>query len=186
MIDHGQDTDVLQPEPVRQGGLVQRDIGSPLLVHNVSHLGRIYTRSSNHPDRPLPYPSTGLYRTAPLPCRLWEYSVFVGVPCKHASQDSFESERLSIQSFQPASPCLFWSAVMRFAVMRFLDVFSLILSFLGFYAIVYSLRLLLPRNIVPPVLTALNEAMALLECDEAISIPNLGDYRANMATCAHT
>ncbi|KAI0274006.1 pre-mRNA splicing factor [Russula aff. rugulosa BPL654] len=26
MIDHGQDTDVLQPDPVRQGGLVQRDM----------------------------------------------------------------------------------------------------------------------------------------------------------------
>jgi hypothetical protein len=93
----------------------------------------------------------------------------------------FESKRLSFQSFQPASPCLFWSAVMRF-----LDVFSLILSFFGFYGIVFSLRLLLPKNIVPLVLTALNEAMALLERDEAIYIPSLGDYRANMATCAHT
>ncbi len=41
MIDHGQDTDVLQPEPVRQGGLVQRDMVSPvlfsnLIVHNIS------------------------------------------------------------------------------------------------------------------------------------------------------
>ena len=70
--------------------------------------------------------------------------------------------------------------------MQFLDVFSLILSFLGFYGIVFSLRLLLPRNIVPLVSTALNEAMALLESDEAIYIPNLGDYRANLATCAHT
>jgi hypothetical protein len=93
----------------------------------------------------------------------------------------FESERLSIQSFQPASPCLFWSAVMQS-----LDVFNLILSFLGFYGIVFSLRLLLPRNIVPLVSTALNEAMALLERDEAVYIPNLGDYRANLATCAHT
>jgi len=65
--------------------------------------------------------------------------------------------------------------------MRFLDVFSLILSFLGFYGIVFSLRLLLPRNIVPLVLTALNEAIAILERDEAIYIPNLSDYRANLA-----
>ena len=70
--------------------------------------------------------------------------------------------------------------------MRFLDIFSLILSFLGFYAIVFSLRLLLPRNIVPLVLTALNEAMALLESDEVIYIPNLGAYRANLAMCVHT
>ena len=70
--------------------------------------------------------------------------------------------------------------------MQFLDIFSLILSFLGFYGIVFSLRLLLPRNIVPLVLTALNEAMALLESDEAIYIPNSSGYRANLATCAHT
>ena len=69
--------------------------------------------------------------------------------------------------------------------MRFLDVFNLILSLIGFYAIVFSLRLLLPRNIVPLVLTALNEAMALLERDEAIYIPNLGDYQANLAMCAY-
>ena len=67
--------------------------------------------------------------------------------------------------------------------MRFLDIFSLILSFLGFYGIVFSLRLLLPKNVVPLVLTALNEAMGLLELDEAIYIPNLGDYRANLAMC---
>jgi len=41
MIDHGQDTDVLQPEPVRPGGLVQKNMVSPvsfsnLMVHNVS------------------------------------------------------------------------------------------------------------------------------------------------------
>ena len=70
--------------------------------------------------------------------------------------------------------------------MQFLDVFSLILSFLGFYGIVFSLRLLLPRNIVPLVLTALHEAMELLESDEAIYIPNLSGYRENLATCAHT
>lgn len=70
--------------------------------------------------------------------------------------------------------------------MMFLDVFNLILSLLGLYAIVFSLRLLLPRNTVPLVLTTLNEAMALLERDEAIYIPNLSAYRANLATCVHT
>ncbi len=34
MIDHGQDTDVLQPEPVRQGGLVQKNMVSLVLVYN--------------------------------------------------------------------------------------------------------------------------------------------------------
>jgi pre-mRNA-splicing factor ATP-dependent RNA helicase DHX38/PRP16 len=41
MIDHEQDTDVLQPDPVRQGGLVQRDMVSSfrfsnLVVHNIN------------------------------------------------------------------------------------------------------------------------------------------------------
>ena len=60
--------------------------------------------------------------------------------------------------------------------MRFIDVFTLILSFLGVYGIVYSLRLLLPRNIVSLVSTSLNEAMALLGHAEAINIPNMNDY----------
>lgn len=68
--------------------------------------------------------------------------------------------------------------------MRFIDIFSLILSLLGVYGIVYSLRLLLPRNIVPHVSTSLNEAMALLEHAEAINIPNMSNYRANLAMYA--
>ena len=68
--------------------------------------------------------------------------------------------------------------------MRFIDVFTLILSFLGVYGIVYSLRLLLPRNIVPLVSTSLNEAMALLGHAETINIPNMNDYRANLAMYA--
>jgi len=68
--------------------------------------------------------------------------------------------------------------------MRFIDVFTLILSFLGVYGIVYSLRLLLPRNIVSLVSTSLNETMALLGHAEAINIPNMNDYRANLAMYA--
>lgn len=34
MIDDGQDTDVLQPEPVRQGGLLQRNMVSLFLFSN--------------------------------------------------------------------------------------------------------------------------------------------------------
>jgi hypothetical protein len=65
--------------------------------------------------------------------------------------------------------------------MRFIDIFGLILSLLGLYSIVYSLRLLLPRNIVPLVSTSHNEAMALLENAEAINIPNTSDYRVDLA-----
>jgi hypothetical protein len=69
--------------------------------------------------------------------------------------------------------------------MRFIDVLSLILSFLGVYGIVFSLRLLLPRNIVPLVSTSLTEVVALLEDAEAINIPNVSDYRANLAMCVY-
>jgi len=65
--------------------------------------------------------------------------------------------------------------------MRFIDIFGLILSLLGLYSIVYSLRLLLPRNIVPLVSTSHNEAMALLENAEAINIPNTSGYRVDLA-----
>lgn len=69
--------------------------------------------------------------------------------------------------------------------MRFFDIFSLVLSFLGVYGIVFSLRLLLPRNIVPLVSASLDEAMPLLERAEAIGIPNVSDHRANLAMYAH-
>ena len=69
--------------------------------------------------------------------------------------------------------------------MRVIDILSLILSFLGIYGIIFSLRLLLPRNIVPDVSTLLTEAMALLEHAEANNIPNVRDYRANLAMCVH-
>lgn len=41
MVDHGQDTDVLEPEPARKGGLLQKDMVSLVLffnriVHNVN------------------------------------------------------------------------------------------------------------------------------------------------------
>ena len=67
--------------------------------------------------------------------------------------------------------------------MRFIDIFGLILSFLGLYTFVYSLRLLLPRNIVPLVSTSHSEAMALLENAEATNIPNTSDYRVDLAMC---
>ena len=66
-------------------------------------------------------------------------------------------------------------------MMQFVDVFSLILSFLGLYGIVFALRLFLPRNVVPLVSISLNEAMARLESAEATNIPNVSDYRVELA-----
>jgi hypothetical protein len=62
-----------------------------------------------------------------------------------------------------------------------MDILSLVLAFLGIYGIVFSLRLLLARNIVPTVSTLLNETMAFLEHAEAIRIPDASDYRASLA-----
>jgi pre-mRNA-splicing factor ATP-dependent RNA helicase DHX38/PRP16 len=57
MIDHGQDTDVLEPEPARKGGLVQKDLVSPvlfshLIVHNVSQ-----QHTFRKPETPLEPPT---------------------------------------------------------------------------------------------------------------------------------
>ena len=65
--------------------------------------------------------------------------------------------------------------------MQVIDIFSLILSFIGLYGIVFALRLLLPWNVVPLVSTSLNETMALLENAEATNIPNVSDYRLELA-----
>lgn len=64
--------------------------------------------------------------------------------------------------------------------MAFTDILSLILSF----AVVISLRFLFPRNIVPLVSTSFEEALTLLERAEAINIPYVSEYRANLAMYA--
>jgi hypothetical protein len=64
--------------------------------------------------------------------------------------------------------------------MAFTDILSLILSF----AIVFSLRFLFPRNIVPLVSTSFEVAVALLERAEGINIPYVSEYRANLAMYA--
>ncbi|KAI0282878.1 hypothetical protein BGY98DRAFT_66029 [Russula aff. rugulosa BPL654] len=61
--------------------------------------------------------------------------------------------------------------------MAFTDILSLILS----SAIVVSLRFLFPRNIVPLVSTSFEEAVTLLQRAEAINIPYVSEYRANLA-----
>jgi hypothetical protein len=63
--------------------------------------------------------------------------------------------------------------------MAVIDVLSLILS-LG---ILFSLRLLLTCNIVPRVSKSLEEAVKALERAEAINIPYVSEYQANLAKC---
>jgi hypothetical protein len=65
--------------------------------------------------------------------------------------------------------------------MAFTDILSLIFSF----AIVFSLRFLFPRNIVPIISTSFEEAVTLLERAEAINIPYMSEYRANLAMYAY-
>ena len=67
--------------------------------------------------------------------------------------------------------------------MAFIDILSVILSF----GIVLSLRFLFPRNIVPLVSTSFEEAGTLLERAQAINIPYVSEYRANLAmyACLH-
>lgn len=61
--------------------------------------------------------------------------------------------------------------------MPFIDVFSLILS----CGIFYSLRFLLPRNIVPLVSMSFDEAWKAVQRAEAINIPYMSEYQANLA-----
>jgi hypothetical protein len=53
--------------------------------------------------------------------------------------------------------------------MRSTDIISLCLSVLGLYGLAFYLRLLLPRNVIPQVSTALNEVEALLGRAEALN-----------------
>ena len=64
--------------------------------------------------------------------------------------------------------------------MAVIDVLSLILS-LG---ILCALRLLLPRNIVPQVSKSFEEAVKALQRAEAINIPNVNEYQADLALYA--
>jgi len=68
-----------------------------------------------------------------------------------------------------------------FVRMQILDIASFCLSVIGTYGIVYSLRLLLPRNVVPHVSTALDEAMVLLEsAEDTNALPNTSEYRTTL------
>jgi hypothetical protein len=65
--------------------------------------------------------------------------------------------------------------------MQLLDIASFCLSVIGTYGIVYSLRLLLPRNVIPHVSAALDEATLLLESAEDVNaLPNTSEYWATL------
>ena len=65
--------------------------------------------------------------------------------------------------------------------MQFLEVVNFCLTVIGTYGIVYSARLLLPRNVIPHVSTALDEVMILLEsAEDHNASPNTSEYRATL------
>jgi hypothetical protein len=53
--------------------------------------------------------------------------------------------------------------------MRSTDIVSFCLSVLGLYGLAFYIRLLLPRNVIPQVSTALNEVEALLGRAETLN-----------------
>jgi hypothetical protein len=69
--------------------------------------------------------------------------------------------------------------------MRAIDIVGLALAFLGLSGIFFSLRWLLPRNVVPLVSASHDEAMALFEHAVAINTPNVSVYRTRLAMYAH-
>jgi len=63
--------------------------------------------------------------------------------------------------------------------MQFTDILSFCFSVLGLYGLVYYLRFLMPRNLLPYVSAALAEAERLLDRAESIGvIPRPNDYRS--------
>jgi hypothetical protein len=63
--------------------------------------------------------------------------------------------------------------------MQFTVIFSLCFSILGLYSLVYYLRILIPRNLLPYVSAVLTEAEDLLDRAELTGvIPRPNDYRS--------
>jgi hypothetical protein len=63
--------------------------------------------------------------------------------------------------------------------MRFTDILSFLFSILGLYGLVYYLRFLIPRNVLPYVSAVLTEAEHLLDRAESAGvIPQPNDYRS--------
>jgi len=69
--------------------------------------------------------------------------------------------------------------------MRFTDILSFCFSILGLYGLVYCLRFLIPRNLLPYVSAVLTEAEHLLDHAESIgAIPRPNDHRSGLTSCA--
>jgi hypothetical protein len=67
--------------------------------------------------------------------------------------------------------------------MRFTDILSFCFSILGLYGLVYYLRFLMPRNLLPLVSAALTEADHLLDRAESTGvIPQPNDYRPDLTS----
>ena len=63
--------------------------------------------------------------------------------------------------------------------MRFTDILSFCFSVLGLYGLVYYLRFLIPRNLLPYVTAVLTEAEHLLDRAESTGvIPQPNDHRS--------
>ena len=68
--------------------------------------------------------------------------------------------------------------------MHFIDILSFCLSILGLYGLIYSLRFLIPRNVLPRVSAVLADAERLLDRAESTGvIPHPNDYRSTLAMC---
>jgi len=69
--------------------------------------------------------------------------------------------------------------------MQFTDILSFCFSILGLYGLVYYLRFLIPRNLLPYVSAALTDAEHLLDRAESTGvIPRPNDYRSALTFCA--
>jgi hypothetical protein len=67
--------------------------------------------------------------------------------------------------------------------MRFTDILSFCFSILGLYGLLYYLRFLIPRNLLPYVSAVLTEAEHLLDRAESTGvIPRPNDYRSALTS----
>lgn len=65
--------------------------------------------------------------------------------------------------------------------MRYTDALGLTLSVLGAYGLVWNLRFLLPRHLIPLVSAQLDEIAATLDHTEADALPTANEYRIDVA-----
>ena len=67
--------------------------------------------------------------------------------------------------------------------MRFIDILSFCFSILGLYGLVYYLRFLIPRNLLPCVSAILTDAERLLDRAESTGvIPRSNDHRSALTS----